>query len=1029
MSQRHVVTGSNKWKLTWLLTLMLVIGCFLLAYPLVRQRHDRDLAKSSVTSLAAPTIANVTEQPMPISIPPQAGWTTTPAVIISATPTATAARSPTPTATWTRTPTFTPTPTASPTATPHSPIYDHIWTVGATDTDDVSALFVNGKMVGAAMRDGPVPDTGWVTINRELEPALDNIVTFASSNRGGDYSWGFDLRQDETVVWTVEQKGKGDANLLQYVQQVVVASDGSVAAARLSDAIYRAPPGRWYVRMENVDDVAAVLVNGMPLALVNRGWDSDWVEITGGLSNASDNIVRFAVWNFTDAYSWRLQLRHDDVIVWGNEDSGGSVTGLVADLTVVIDGTGQVTWPDAPQNSGDTKWAVRGYATDDLSAIFVDQRLVGVAIYETAHRDTGWLAIDRLLTPGQPHVVTVASANTGGDYRYGFILRQDDIHVWGVEGEGNDAESPALQSRQVAVAPDGRITSLTPTAQPSTNSPGRWYLRLQNTDDVATVQVNGEPIALVDRSTNEWIEITNLLDGERDNALRFSVWNLRGAYGWDLALRRDDATVWSRKDTGTGPTGLVFDEDLTITGRGQLLLSDPSTVLEGYDWAARAFNTDDASAIFVNGRMVAATTSQGSMTDSGWVVIDGDLNPDGENVVAFANGNAGGNYGFGFSLRRSGAEVWTAQDGGGGERTPLQYAQRIRLAPDGGLEVLPPLLPDDAPPGRWYARIENDGAIVAVQVNGSPVVVVQNGKEFRWIDITAALRADRVNDVRLSAWSVQDRYALSVKLKHDDTIIWSQEESGANVRGLVYDEQAIINGDGEIVAEPDEQGVPGRGLAVRAYAVDDVSVVFVNRVLVAAATFDDGRSDTGWITIDAELQTGAANELAFAHSNTGGDFRTGFLLRRDKTGIWGVETAGRSDKTPLQDSWRVVVEPDGGVAELPPPAPPRPLAGRWYVRAEEIDDVAGILVNGIPVAVAGRRSQLDWVEISDLLNADGANVVTVAAWNFEGNYRWRFSLRRDDEVVWTAERAGSGIIGRIVNQDVLITPSGDVQGP
>jgi hypothetical protein len=1027
MARRHVVTGSNKWKQHWLLVALLAVwtlaGC---AMP--QPTAPATPAQTVITDATATAASRIIDTALgtAIALPsPQVVEEISPQSSIAPTATSTPSPLATPTALPTRTPT--PTPTATPTATPFPLLYEHVWTVRATDADDVSALFVNGKMVGAAMRDGPVPDTGWVTINRELEPALDNIVTFASSNRGGDFSWRFDLRQDETAVWTAEQKGKGDVNLLQYVQQVVVAPDGSVVAASPPDAIRRAPPGRWYVRMENVDDVAAALVNGMPVALVSRGWDSDWVEITGGLSNAMDNTVRFAVWNFIDAYSWRLQLRHDDVIVWGKEESGGSITGLVADLTVAIDGNGQVSWPDAPQNRSDPKWAVRGYATDDLSAIFVDQRLVGVATYETAHRDTGWLAIDRLLTPGQPHVVTVASANTGGDYRYGFILRQDDVQVWGVEGKGNDKESPPLQSRQVAVAPDGRITTLAPAAQPSTNPPGRWYLRLQNTDDVAAVQVNDVPIAVVDRSTNDWIEITDLLDGERDNDLRLSVWNLRGDYGWDLALRRDDATVWSRKDAGTGPTGLVFNEELTINSRGQLLLSPPRAVPD--EWATRSFNTDDVSAIFVNGRIVSATTNQGNMADSGWVTIDGELNPDGENLVAFGNGNTGGNYGFGFTLRRNGAEVWTAQDGGGGERTSLQYAQRLRLAPDGSVEVLPPLLPDDAPPGRWYVRIENDGAIVAVQVNGSPVAVVQNGKEFGWIDITTALRADRVNEVRLSAWSVQDSYALDMKLKHDDTIIWSQEESGANVRGLVYDEQAIINGDGEMVAEPDEQGAPGRGLAVRAYAVDDVSVVFVNRMLVAAATFDDGRSDTGWVAIDAELLAGADNELAFAHSNTGGDFRTGFLLRRDQTGIWGVETAGRGDNTPLQDGWRVVVAPDGGVAELPPPAPPRPLAGRWYVRAEEIDDVAGILVNGIPVAVAGRRSQLDWVEISDLLNADGANVVTVAAWNFEGNYRWRFSLRRDYEVVWTAERAGSGVIGRTVNQDVFITPSGEVHAP
>jgi hypothetical protein len=244
MAERHVVMGSNAWKQHWLIVALLVVGALagcampLPAEPVApAQTSVADATATEASRIIGAALGTATQLhtlPVVDDVGPQASIAPT----VTVTPSPSPLPSATPTALPTRTPT--PTPTASPTATPYPLLYEHIWTVRATDADDVSALFVNGKMVGAAMRDGPVPDIGWVTINRELEPALDNIVTFASSNRGGDFSWRFDLRQDETAVWTAEQKGKGDVNLLQYVQQVVVAPDGSVVAASPPDAIRRA---------------------------------------------------------------------------------------------------------------------------------------------------------------------------------------------------------------------------------------------------------------------------------------------------------------------------------------------------------------------------------------------------------------------------------------------------------------------------------------------------------------------------------------------------------------------------------------------------------------------------------------------------------------------------------------------------------------------------------------------------------------------------------------------------------------------
>lgn len=945
----------------------------------------------------------------------------------------TATLTPSPTAMLTPSPTPSPTPGPAPSLadapTPYPQLYEHIWSVRSADTDDAGAIFVNGKMVTASIYDRPHDDTGWITINQLLRPAQQNVITFVSSNQGGNYKWQFGLRRDETAVWTSQENGKGEAAPVQYVQQLLLFPDGHFIPVDLSSTGQAAPAGKWYVRLQNIDAVAAVLVNGLPVALTKHGGDSGWVEITGNLSEAGANMIHFTLWSFGDEFTGRFHLRHDETIVWGSEQNGTKTTGLAADMTVIVDNEAAVSWDKRSASTSGEGWAVRAYNTDDLSALFVDQRLIGVAKSGGEFGDTGWISIERLITPGEDHVVTVANANTGGNYSFGYLLQRDGVHVWGVERDGGKQEGSPIQAGRVAVAADGEVTPLALEPLPVSHPGGRWFVRLSDTDDVATLLINGTPVAVVDRHDVGWVDITDYLAGEGENHLRFSVWNLRGEYSWDLAIRHDDTTIWSRKESGAGPTGLVFDEEMLITGQGDMVLSRPSTVLEGYDWAARLFNTDDVSAVFVNGAMVGAALKDGGTGDSGWIVIDSELRPEKENIIAFANGNTGGDFSSAFSLRRDGTEIWQAEDKGAGSRTPVQRVQLMRIAPDASIEVLSPQAPSSLISGSWQVRAEGRGAIVSVQVNGVPVALLQDGKDFGWIDIQQFLASGAYNTIRFSAWGVEDVFQLDLKLQANEIILWSKEAGGAGANRLVLDEQIVIDRRGQLLAPAEDENSPPPTWSVRAYNTDDVSAIFADRTLVAAAAIDDGRADSGWVSIEP-MNTSQDTELVFMSGNTGGESQAAFQLRRNLIGVWGVETEGTSNETPLQAGWRVAISPAGTFSpETQPSYAERLLPGQWCVQADNIDDVAAILVNGNPVLVAGRRSRLDRVDISHLLSAEHNNVVTMAAWNFTGEYRWHFSIWHNDTIVWSTDRTGSGIIGRTVNQDVIISSLGKVHAP
>jgi hypothetical protein len=85
-------------------------------------------------------------------------------------------------------------------------------------------------------------------------------------------------------------------------------------------------------------------VNGIPTVLNALAFaqESGWVEITGQLSNSQDNTIEAIAWNFDGPYNYKFEIKHDEIIVWGAEKSGGGQLGVALAQPVTITASGQV---------------------------------------------------------------------------------------------------------------------------------------------------------------------------------------------------------------------------------------------------------------------------------------------------------------------------------------------------------------------------------------------------------------------------------------------------------------------------------------------------------------------------------------------------------------------------------------------------------------------------------------------------------------------------------------------------------------
>jgi hypothetical protein len=351
---------------------------------------------------------------------------------------------------------------------------------------------------------------------------------------------------------------------MQFVKAVAIQPDGQVVEVPPDVSPKTPPPGKWYMRAQNIDDIGVILVNGWPVGGTYSG-SSEWIDITSYLDTSQDNTVAVWTWSVGGPFSYRFSIRRDETIVWEKESRGEHAPGVVFSETVSISPEGKLKLAESLGPS----WSVRAYNVNDAATIFVNEEMASGALIGF---EEGWVDITNRLVTGQETRVVFASWNGPQGGLWGFSIRQGNTVVWGVEGGGGTPYTMQFV-KAVAIQPDGQVVEVPPDVSPKTPPPGKWYMRAQNIDDIGVILVNGWPVggAHSYAGSTDWIDITPQLDSNRDNEVAMYTWNVGGPFFFRFTLRQDEETVWEFERPGSGLLGVVFKHVLIITPDGQVV--------------------------------------------------------------------------------------------------------------------------------------------------------------------------------------------------------------------------------------------------------------------------------------------------------------------------------------------------------------------------------------------------------------------------------------------------------------------------
>ena len=100
------------------------------------------------------------------------------------------------------------------------------WYVRVQGAQDLGVVLVNG--IPTVLNASTVaPESGWVEITGQLTSSRDNTVTMVAWNFDGPYSYKFEIKHDETIVWGAEKSGGGQIGVA-LAQPVQISAKGEV---------------------------------------------------------------------------------------------------------------------------------------------------------------------------------------------------------------------------------------------------------------------------------------------------------------------------------------------------------------------------------------------------------------------------------------------------------------------------------------------------------------------------------------------------------------------------------------------------------------------------------------------------------------------------------------------------------------------------------------------------------------------------------------------------------------------------------
>lgn len=230
----------------------------------------------------------------------------------------------------------------------------------------------------------------------------------------------------------------------------------------------------WSVRAYNIDDAAAVLVNGKMVVggtYTDSPGDTGWVDITKYIIPGQANKITLASLDGIKPGAWGFLIRRGDTIVWGQEGDTNEEFTVEYSKTLTIDTSGEVAeavHSPAPASSPSGTWTVHIQDTDDLGLVLVNGQPVGGSFFCNGCQPgeqprAATIDITPWLDASRPNEVSMAVWNNGGPFSYQLTLEQNESKIWQHEGRG-EGDPGVVFSDTIAITPGGKL-KLAPSNQ------------------------------------------------------------------------------------------------------------------------------------------------------------------------------------------------------------------------------------------------------------------------------------------------------------------------------------------------------------------------------------------------------------------------------------------------------------------------------------------------------------------------------------------------------------------------------------
>ncbi len=223
----------------------------------------------------------------------------------------------------------------------------------------------------------------------------------------------------------------------------------------------------WSVRAANIDDAAAILVNG---EMVAGGiyWDgpgqTDWVDITEHVIPGQDTQITLISLNGIDIGTWEFFIRRGETIIWGQEDENSTEHIMQYAKTIIINADGEVEEiapASAPNSSLPGEWLVQVQDIDDIGIVLVNGQPVGGAFFcrnckpDERPRATT-IDIGPWLDASQENKTSMTAWNNGGPFSYSFALERDGVTLW-QQNKSGEADTGIVLSDLITITTEGEL--------------------------------------------------------------------------------------------------------------------------------------------------------------------------------------------------------------------------------------------------------------------------------------------------------------------------------------------------------------------------------------------------------------------------------------------------------------------------------------------------------------------------------------------------------------------------------------------